>query len=650
MKAFPFFSTGTRRLACIALLTALATAPAFAAATLRQQIDPPEASVGDQVTISYTLQNGNNVNFNLPPVDGLQVAGAGTQSQIAINNMTVTSSFVKTFIVVPTKPGNLTIPAFDITMPDGQVLHTQAMKLHVVTAGTAPAPSSQFNQGAANPQIPRPYNPPFNPNGPVVMPPGAPQGQPDDTATSSSNLSVPMDKDGRPAKVFMIATPKTTDAYVGETIPMRIEFYIRMDVNAQQDSLPTIIGSDFLMNNLSTRPGEDEVVLMNEPYQRDTWVTAISAPKSGDFPFQMKRDTYWAKSTGNGMNDPWGGLFFNRPQLMHQPIGSNQMTFHVHSLPEDKKPANFSGAIGDLKVTGTAEPSAVSVGEPVTLHFEVSGEGNFDYVKCPTLTADPAWKSYTPTAKTEYLDESRTQGVKRFEQAVIPQKNGRLALPDASFSYFNPTTKQYVTVPIHLPAIEVNGNAPTVASTAPAAGPDDAVAPDAPEPKANDLLPNRLELGTLHPRFNPVYRQSWFLALQGGLALLVLAAIALSLRRLRSPDTARLRTDEALRRKTIHAEEDAMTAAVRRNDATAFFLAARHAVQLHLGSQWRLKPEAITLAEIRERDPSLASALEPLFQQADEVIYSGGAGTNLNLAEWEQRVRREYLQLQPVHS
>ena len=75
-----------------------------------------------------------------------------------------------------------------------------------------------------------------------------------------------------------------------------------------------------------------------------------------------------------------------------------------------------------------------------------------------------------------------------------------------------------------------------------------------------------------------------------------------------------------------------MAEAVRRNDALAFFMAARHAVQLQLGAQWNLRPEALTLGEIRERDPHLAEALEPLFTQADEVIYSGRAGSNLDLA------------------
>ena len=69
-------------------------------------------------------------------------------------------------------------------------------------------------------------------------------------------------------------------------------------------------------------------------------------------------------------------------------------------------------------------------------------------------------------------------------------------------------------------------------------------------------------------------------------------------------------------------------------------------MQLQLGAQWRMQPEAITLAEVRERNPQLAETLEPLFAQANEVIYSGQTGAELNLAEWELHVRKDLLQLQ----
>jgi hypothetical protein len=649
------------------LLLAFTGTSCLGAATLSQQISASEVSLGDTVDITFTLQNGSGAEIQLPRVNGMTIVGTRTAQNITISNGAYSNSTAETFIVAPVITGDYTIPAFDIKLGDGQVLHTQPMKFHASQPGNTPSATSPQIAPSTVP-MPTPIaNPPFNPNGPVTMPPGGgpqpnPLGNGNSPDTTSSNITVPVDADGAPVKVFTIATPKTTDAYVGETIPMRIECYIRVEVMANQDSLPTIKGSDFLMNNLSTRPGQDEVAIMGIAYHRETWVTAISAPKSGDFPFQIERDTYWQKTSGRNLSDPFGNLFFSRSDnLEHQVVNSNAMTFHVHALPLEGRPDNFTGAIGQLKVTGNAEPTSVTVGQPVTLHFSVSGEGNFDYVKCPSLASDPAWKSYVPSSKTDYLDESRTQGVKNFEQAIIPQKggvvsppifgqtitllkNGALPLPAASFSYFDPNTKKYVTVPVDLPSITVTGSMPPTVAPPPA---EDTTVADAAAAKAADFLPNRLEFGSLHSSLTPVYRHPWFWLVQGGLALLLLIGTLLLFLRSRdaSPDT---RADEAQRQRSLHQEEDAMSAAVSRNDAVAFFLAARHAVQLQLGAQWRISPESITLAEVRQRDPEQAALLEPLFQQANEVIYSGGASRDLNLAQWELQVRQQLLQLQPA--
>jgi len=264
----------------------------------------------------------------------------------------------------------------------------------------------------------------------------------------------------------------------------------------------------------------------------------------------------------------------------------------------------------------------------------VTGQGNFDYVRCPTLAADPAWKTYVPSSKFTPQNESHTQGIKDFEMAVIPQKNGTLPLPPSSFNYFDPTTKQYLTVPITLPNITVTG---TMTAPAPATG----VVADSTAGVASTeagFLPNRITSGWTKTSLVPIYRQTWFWVIQGGLfTALVVGLVFLILRARTKPDDGR---DEKLRRQhSMALETDAMGTAVQKGDALAFFVAARHAVQLHLGTQWRVNPESLTLTEIRQRNPQLAETLEPLFVQADEIIYSGGTGRGLDLAQWERHVR-----------
>jgi hypothetical protein len=119
----------------------------------------------------------------------------------------------------------------------------------------------------------------------------------------------------------MILTPQSTTAYVGEMVPLRIDFYIRQEANADQDSLPTIKGSDFLMNDFTVRGHESMTILENESYEIDTFLSAFAAPKSGDFPLAMERDTYWVKAvTASGM-DPFG--FTRNTNLGHGTIARN---------------------------------------------------------------------------------------------------------------------------------------------------------------------------------------------------------------------------------------------------------------------------------------------------------------------------------------
>jgi len=610
---------------------------ALAAVTVKSSIDPEQVDVGDEVTVTYTMTGGDVQDFEMPAIDGLSPEGTSTSSQFIMNGFSVSQSVSHTFLLVPNRAGNIIIPALELHTGDGKVVRTQAMTLHVVGATSAP---SQTPQSVA----------PSNPgNGPVVMPPpdaddGTQPTAPGNVPSGSATVPVPTDPDGQPARVFDVITPQTTTAYVGQSVPLRVESFIRVDANAQQDSLPTLIGSDFLMNNLSLRPSEQGVNVGDIEYIRDSWVTAISAPKAGDFPLQATRDTYWTKSGPPIPNDPFGPLFGRPPQLMHKDIQSNRLVMHILPLPDQGRPAGFTGAIGKFEVSGNAVPANVGVGEPVTLRFTVTGQGNFDYVRAPALAANPAWKAYNATSKTTYQDESNTQAMKIFQQAIIPQKNGVLPLPAASFSYFDPDTKQYVTVPVQLPSVSVTGEMPAAAAASSAGAPADtttaAAAPGTPAPAG--FAPNRLNFGWLTTSLAPAYRSVGFWIVQGVLLALIVAGVVLSLLR---PGNDPSRGDRAFRLTSLRREEDAMDQAVREGDAVKFFTAARRATQLRLAGQWHVAPESLTLVEIARRDPALGETVAPLFVEEDDVIYSGAARSGIDLNEWNRRARE---MLQPA--
>lgn len=613
MKTFFF------RLLLPGLLLAFLTTRGLAAATVSVHVDPQELGIGDEAAITYTVQGGGVEDFQPPPVDGLNVEGSSVSSRFMWTNGSISQSFSHTFLVVPNRAGNLVVPSFDIKTGDGRTIRTQPVTLHVLgtASGSNTPPSSN----------------------PAIMPPDqANAGTPGSAPPTTGHVSVPTDASGNAMPVFDIITPETTTAYVGESVPLRIESFIRADANAQQDSLPTLVGSDFLMNNLSLRPSEQEVNVGNMDYLRDSWVTSISAPKAGDFPLQAVRDTYWTKAGPAIPNDPFGPLFGRQPQLMHKEIASNKLVMHVLPLPDKDKPAGFTGAIGNFQVTGTASPTTVGVGEPVTLRFTVTGEGNFDYVHSPPLTADAAWKTYTASAKMNYEDEAHTQGTKSFEQAIIPLKNGKLEIPAADFSYFDPDKKQYIIIPVALPPIIVTGTpaAPVTAASATTSGSSGAIPPSTSAQSAPVFAPNQLVLGSLTTNLMPEYRHPWFWIVQGILVVIIAVGVVLAVLRPRQDPTRGIR---AQRLASLSREEAAMDQAAARGDAVQFFTSARRSLQLRLAERWNLPEEAVTLPEIARRDPALAESVTPLFTEADDVIYSGAARAGLDLQEWSRRVR-----------
>jgi uncharacterized protein (DUF58 family) len=129
---------GLWRTFLVALVLVCLGTRALAATTLTVQIEGvdytarapalrngPNISVGDDVTITLTVANGTvSQPIQLPHADGLVVSGSGTNPSAGSEDLN--------FFVTPTRAGDVSIPAFDIHTDDGQTLHVNAIKFHVV--------------------------------------------------------------------------------------------------------------------------------------------------------------------------------------------------------------------------------------------------------------------------------------------------------------------------------------------------------------------------------------------------------------------------------------------------------------------------------------------------------------------------------------
>jgi hypothetical protein len=81
-----------------------------------------------------------------------------------------------------------------------------------------------------------------------------------------------------------------------------------------------------------------------------------------------------------------------------------------------------------------------------------------------------------------------------------------------------------------------------------------------------------------------------------------------------------------------------MDQAMRQHASVEFFLSARGALQQRLGERWNLRPETITLAEIKARTNGAGEGIRPIFEMADQVSYSGQSLGDADYRQWKELV------------
>ncbi|MDR2677301.1 MAG: hypothetical protein LBB26_01905 [Puniceicoccales bacterium] len=129
-------------------------------------------------------------------------------------------------------------------------------------------------------------------------------------------------------------------------------------------------------------------------------------------------------------------------------VTSLKCPISVVPLPDEKRPKNFSGAIGQFKLLPARIQSSTArkVGKPVEVAFVVAGEGNLQSVGIPELSLDSQWRLYRSRKIVEPTDRLGFSGKITFVYTLIPQRSDALLFPAFAFSYFDPHAREYMTL------------------------------------------------------------------------------------------------------------------------------------------------------------------------------------------------------------
>ena len=544
------------------------------AVTFTDSLDRDTITFGESVGLSLTFDGAQPEGTpTIPSIPNLQIAYNGPSSQISYVNGQVSSKITYNYTVTPRNDGDFTIPALSYEV-GGQKLVTQPIHLKVLKPG-APLPAAV----AAGTQ------PAF----------------------------------------LRLQLPKT-NVYLGEIMSGEFQLYLRDGVRGANQFQFTATPTEGFSVGKMVEGQRRRMQIGNAGYTVIPISVLLTPIKTGPLSIgPVTASVVIELPSNNGRRDPFVdpfGMFSNNARRQIA-LATEIQPVQCLPLPEENKPANFGGAIGDYTLRVNVGPTNVATGDPITVRVMISGRGALDALTLPEQTAWHDFKTYPPTANIETTDPLGLQGTKTFEQIITPESTDIKALPAFSFSYFDPETKAYHTLTQPAVPLEVrpggSAPAPVIAATSKANS-------DAPPPQ-QDIVPIKTRLGTVTSAHPMIGRQKVFLALNTVPALAFLAvviwrkrtdALANNPRRRRHREVAEtLRT--GLERLREHAAQ---------NQSDEFFAGLVHLLQEKLGERLDCPASAITEAVVDEKlrprglPDSTLDELHTLFQSCNLARYA----------------------------
>lgn len=579
----PFFRrVGLALLACVF----------FATMVRGEELSVQAAFERDRVAVGETVQfqlviSGMHRRADAPEiaVDGLAIHyfAPSQSSQMRIENGRMTSSSTLTHIyqVTPQRAGTFTIPSLIIDA-DGTKLRTQPVTLRVEREGG--------NTGSSN---------------------------------AGGN--------GRMAFAEFVVPKRTL--YLGEAVPVELRLYVDSRVRFQLEAMPLIEGEGFTKAKL-TEPRQERARKDGKEYDVIVFRTALTPSRAGQVKFgpsevafnaqipqERRRDRPRSLLEEMLGDDPFNDPFFSPMRVQRVTAKADEIQFEVKPLPVADRPKNFSGAVGDFKLSAEGNPHRLKIGDVLTMKLTVSGRGNFDRVNAPAIVDSSGWQVYPAKGDFKGDDPLGISGTKTFEIAVIPEMK-KTEMPDYEFAYFNPSTEKYVTLTAGRGPLDVTGS-----PAPPAARPSLPVAKPAASPPAGaetpprpaDIVGLRYDEGRILRGFEPLHEQRIFWLVQIIPLAGLLCWLGLRMRRTdeASARVARLRREKSelwrkLRQDGSHADFLDTAARLVRLDTALATGRSEHSV------------DATLARNSRSLDAATAETIEDLFNARAELLYAGG--------------------------
>ena len=148
--------------------------------------------------------------------------------------------------------------------------------------------------------------------------------------------------------------------------------------------------------------------------------------------------------TPTNRRDFFGNVIYNQTS---NKVSSKNKVINVKPLPNQGRPKDFSGAVGNFNISLNSNKNELKATESFQLDLKVSGTGNLKLFSLPDLTVPSSLEKYDPEYKENVkVSASGMNGSILNSYTIVPQFQGKYPIPQIKFTYFNPSAKKYMTI------------------------------------------------------------------------------------------------------------------------------------------------------------------------------------------------------------
>ncbi|HSQ45125.1 MAG TPA: BatD family protein [Ginsengibacter sp.] len=420
----------------------------------------PQKKIGknDYLQVQFKVEHAANVESIDPPSfkNFSVVSGPNQESGMTSINGKVDQYVSIGYVLKPNGPGKFTIaPA--TAKADGKEFQSNTLNVEVTNSSTASSSSSSSSNNPANSLSAFGGSNPFAnlnfdfPTEPVTH-------QFDDyILKKGENVTDKVKKN-----LFIKLDVSKTSCYVGEPITASFKLYTRLRSESTITDAPSFNGfsvSEMELNNNNSSGvekynGRDYNVytlrkvqlyplqpgkITLDPLVADNKVTFIKADyasaQGGDMFLDMMQNFADATAPRDAIVE------------QHVTLQSKPVEITVKPLPDENKPADFKGSVGNFSIQSSLQKNEITTDDAGNLRIIISGAGNIQLINAPKISWPQGVDGYDAKI-TDHLDKYSVplKGSKTFTYPFTVSKPGTYTIPAVSFSFFDPALATYKTL------------------------------------------------------------------------------------------------------------------------------------------------------------------------------------------------------------